>query len=168
MELQQDVFDGMEDNKLPSMLNVLTILTFIGCAFLLWDIIQLMNIEKDIANTEKAMADAAAKMGDMPAMVKTMMQNAMDLLKARANNKIPLMIFEAVSLVLCLYGAIQMRSRKMQGYFMYVIGELLPIIASAIFMGSIAFSGYAQWIGLFFVALFIILYTTQRKYLINK
>jgi hypothetical protein len=29
----QDFFTEEQDNKLPTMLNVLTILTFIGCAF---------------------------------------------------------------------------------------------------------------------------------------
>ena len=164
MEQQQDFLNEMEDNKLPSMLNVLTILTFIGCAFLLWDVVQLFNIDKDLAKTEEALTKAGGSATEMPAMIKTMLENALNLLKARAANKIPLIVVELLAVILCLFGAIQMRARKMQGYFLYVIGELLPLIAGAIFIGGLMFKGF-QLIGLFFPLLFIILYTTQRKHL---
>ena len=163
MEQQQDFLNEMEDNKLPSMLNVLTILTFIGCAFLLWDVVQLFNIDKDLSKAEEALTKAGSA-AEMPAMIKTMLEDALNLVKARAANKIPLIIVELIAVALCLFGAIQMRARKMQGYFLYIIGELLPLIGGAIFIGSLMFKG-VQLIGLFFPLLFIILYTTQRKHL---
>lgn len=162
MEQQQDFFNEMEDNKLPSMLNVLTILTFIGCLFLLWDVFKLFNIEKELNDMQEAMNKLGEK--EMPAMLKSFTDDAMEMVKLRAANKNAMIILELVSVALCIYGAIQMRARKMTGYYLYLIGEILPIIASAIFIGAIAFKGFFI-IGYFFPLLFIILYTTQRKHL---
>lgn len=162
MEQQQDFLNEMEDNKLPGMLNVLTILTFIGCLFLLWDVFKLFNIEKELNDMQEAMNKLGEK--EMPAMIKSFTDNAMEMVRLRAANKNAMIVLELVSVALCVYGALQMRSRKMMGYYLYLIGEILPIVASAIFIGSIAFKGFFV-IGYFFPLLFIILYTTQRKYL---
>jgi hypothetical protein len=62
----------------------------------------------------------------------------------------------------------QMRNLKKQGYLIYVIGELLPILSFAIFIGfGGLFGGIAMMFSTLFALLFIILYTTQRKYLVN-
>ncbi|MCX6209507.1 MAG: hypothetical protein NTZ59_08360 [Bacteroidetes bacterium] len=162
MEQQPDFFNEMEDNKLPSMLNVLTILTFIGCAFTLWDVIKTLNAEAELAKVQEAMS----KVGDvpMPEFFKNMTEKALEMAKIKVANKIPIVIVDVLGLVLCIYGAIQMRARKMGGFYMYFIGEVLPIISAAIFFGAIIFKGFFA-LFLVFPLLFIILYTTQRKHL---
>jgi hypothetical protein len=69
-------------------------------------------------------------------------------------------------LALCVFGAIQMRQLKKQGYFLYLIGELLPLVAVFLFMGIGALKGFGA-ITLVIPLVFIILYTMQRKHLIN-
>jgi hypothetical protein len=61
-------------------------------------------------------------------------------------------------------GALQMRKRKMQGYYMWLIGEILPFIGVALFISFKVFSGFAL-IAVMFPVVFIILYTVQRKHL---
>jgi hypothetical protein len=60
-----------------------------------------------------------------------------------------------------------MRGLKKQGYLLYVIGEILPFITNALFIGVMAISGTGAFIGMGIAALFILLYTFQRKYLVN-
>ena len=63
----------------------------------------------------------------------------------------------------------QMRKLKQQGYYLWLIGEILPVIGSVLFLGAAAFAGgFMVYIIYGILVLFIILYTMQRKYLINK
>ena len=84
--------------------------------------------------------------------------------KTMAANKIPIVILNMLGYALCLIGAIQMRGRKKQGYSLWLIGEILPLASSFIFIGAVLFSGWKMAF-LAFPLLFIILYTVQRKHL---
>ena len=79
-----------------------------------------------------------------------------------------ILVFSLVGIALCFYGAMQMRNLKKQGFIFYLIGELLPILAFAIFIGfGSIFGGVAAIFGFLFAAVFIVLYATQRKNLVN-
>ena len=57
---------------------------------------------------------------------------------------------------------------KKQGYMIYVVGEILPIISFAVFIGfGGLFGGIAMIFSTLIAAVFIILYTMQRKHLVN-
>lgn len=89
---------------------------------------------------------------------------ALEMARKVYENRIPILVITLVSLALCVYGALQMRQLKKQGYYLYLIGEILPYVGSLIFLGMASFTG----VGLYAMAipvLFIILYTTQLKYL---
>ncbi len=61
-----------------------------------------------------------------------------------------------------------MRKLKKDGYWIYVSGELLPIIVSLILLGTAQFNGaFSIVIALGIPLAFVILYTMQRKYLVN-
>lgn len=152
-----------EEKKLPSLLNVLTILTLIMCAFeLLSQSYNLIKGRKSIDEMEKL--QGSADFEKMPEFAQKMMgPEALDRARLAYENRIPLFIILLVGVGLCAYGAIQMRKRQKNGYYMWLIGEILPIIGSVIFLG-IGFAGGMSWI-LLFPALFIILYSTQLKYL---
>ena len=78
------------------------------------------------------------------------------------------MLLGLVGVALCFYGAMQMRNLKKQGYLIYVVGELLPVITTAIFVGfGSLFGGMAIVLSLLVPVVFIALYTTQRKFLVN-
>jgi hypothetical protein len=142
--------------KLPVGLNILTILTFIGCAWELYSTVSNFLGGKK-AQEQLAEAPSWAKKMAGPE-VQEMMRQALD-------NKVPLLIIGLVAVSLCVYGAVQMRKLRKEGYFIWLVGEILPFISAAIFMSAL-FSTIYIYFSLF-PLLFIILYTVQRKHLKN-
>lgn len=152
-----------EENKLPSLLNVLTILTMIGCAVeLIAGTLNIVNGRKNLDKLEEL--QSSGQLDNAPAFMKKFAgPEAMENARLAFENRIPLFVMMLAGMGLCLYGALQMRKRQKNGYFMWLIGELLPTVGSIILIG-IGFVGNAGWM-LVFPLLFIILYTTQLKYL---
>ncbi len=152
--------------KLPQMLNVLTILTYIGCGLGLisniWNYISASTAMKayETLGTNQPTTDNK--------VVNSLLSGAEEMVKKTYDNRLMILIFALVGIALCFYGAMQMRNLKKQGYLIYVIGEVLPIVSFAIFIGFGNLLGAISMIFVvLFAALFIILYTTQRKELIN-
>jgi len=160
-----DLLDFNDGQKpaLPGSLNVLTILTFIGCAlgFIggIWQYMKADQSYKDIVAAQDKMADAPkwAKRFMGPEMV--------EMAKKSAENKLPIMLLTLVGVGLCLWGALEMRKLKKQGFMLWVIGEFLPIIGGLIFIGTGMVSGFSM-IWLIIPVIFLILYLVQRKYLV--
>jgi hypothetical protein len=152
-----------EEKKLPSLLNVLTILTFIGCAVeLISGSLNLMNGRKNLDKLEEL--QSSGQLDNAPAFLKRFAgPEALENARLAYENRIPLFIVMVVGAALCFYGALQMRKWQKSGYYLWLIGEILPTLASVILIG-IGFAGNAGWF-LIFPLLFIILYTTQLKYL---
>jgi hypothetical protein len=61
----------------------------------------------------------------------------------------------------------QMRKLKKSGYTLYVIGEIIPVILTPILLGFSLLGGISMAIGGIVAIVFVILYSTQRKYLIH-
>jgi hypothetical protein len=152
--------------KLPSMLNVLTILTYVGCAWSaitsIWGYFSAAMTYKMYENGGPANVNTDSK------TLNSFISGASEIAKKQYDNRLMILVLGLLGVALCFYGALQMRNLKKQGYLFYIIGELLPIISFA------AFIGFGNLIGaisvifyLFFALLFIILYTTQRKALVN-
>ena len=154
--------------KLPTGLNVLTILTFIGCALQLLGVVTgFTGAKKNYEQKDEVMSKLTS--GEMPGWAKSLMpdmKNYEEMVTKSYENKLPLFILGLVAVSLCFYGALQMRKLKKQGFTFYLIGQLLPFVTSALFLGMFAFSGMAFTIGVGFTILFILLYFTQRKHLI--
>ena len=148
-------------------LKTLTVLTYIGSALqLIMGFWQYATADKRVADMEKQMA--SPDFDKMPDFVKKMMSpEALQQAKAMAANNLPLLVLALIGGVLGILGAMQMRKLKMPGYYIWLLSELVPLIGTVIFVGTSVFSGFGA-IGLAFPLLFIILYTLQRKYLINK
>jgi hypothetical protein len=155
--------------KLPTGLNVLTILTFTGSG------LQLLGLIFGFANAKKSF-DEKDKMltqmnsGQLPGWAKSMMPNPEhyeEMVTKNLENKLPILILGLVAVGLCVYGAIQMRQLKKQGFLFYTIGEVLPFISSALFVGMFMFSGIGFAFGVGLTVLFILLYAVNRKHLIN-
>lgn len=159
----QDPFATGETKKLPSMLNVLTILTFIGSGVTL--VSGLWNFargKKGIEELEKL--QDSGQLDTAPDFVKKMAgPEALANARLMYENRIPLLIIMLVGVVLCVYGAMQMRKLQKTGFFTYLIGEVVPVFAPMIFVGA-AYMGGMTWI-LVFPLVFIILYFTQLKYM---
>ena len=150
------------EKKLPTGLNVLTILTFIWCAYELY-----ANITNFTGGKEKLakMDEAQEQMKNAPAWVRKMAGPEMrEAVQQALDNKMPILLIGLVAVALCIYGAIEMRRLKKQGYFLWLAGEILPWISALIFTSAI-FKTFIVYF-LIFPIIFIILYTVQRKHLL--
>jgi len=162
---QQHYLDPTGEKKLPGSINVLTILTFIGSGLgLIGSIWSFARAQKSYEDMQKLMnSDDLEK---MPAFVRKMYTPEMlDFMRKSYENRFPVMILSVIGCVLCIYGAMEMRKLKQTGYWLWLAGELMPFVA-IIFTGIVM--GWNFYIMITIIALFIILYSTQRKYLVNK
>ncbi len=161
-----DLFDQQQPKTLPGMLNVLTILTFIGCGIAyigtIISFFSAANYEKQVADME----DMQDKMGDSE-LASRMMQGSMEMLQKTYEYRYILLLSGILFTTLCLVGALQMRKLKKSGYTLYLIGELAPVILTAALIGFSLTGGIMILFSAIFAILFVILYTTQRKYLVN-
>lgn len=160
-----DTLNDFDNAKLPTALNVLTILTIIGCVILLLSEIWGFSTAKKSYEQTKELIESG-KLSEQPKFLQNMMTPEMlAMQKKRVDNKLPILILGLVASGLCLYGAIEMRKRKKQGYTFWLIGEILPVITTLLFIGTTAFSGFGLLFWLFPI-IFIILYTVNKKYLL--
>jgi hypothetical protein len=152
-----------EPQKLPSMLNVLTILTFIASG--LGIISGCYSFFAASSNYDKAV-QTQDKMEQMPDWVKSMTgPNMVEAAHRQLENRLPIMLLTIVASALCLYGAIQMRKYKKNGFSIYIIGDLLSFVTMGLFIGFGYISTFALVFSIVITALFIGLYATQLKYL---
>lgn len=164
-DLISNDFPG-EQSKLPTGLNVLTILTIIGTILFgfIGGIYGFFSARSSYEKTKETLE--SGKMDSAPGWAKGFLNKDMlELQHKMLENKLPILILTLVASALCLYGAIEMRKRKKQGYTLWLIGELLPVATTFIFLGVGAFKGFGLF-GIFFPLIFIILYTVNRKELI--
>lgn len=161
-----DLFD-QQLKGLPGMLNVLTILTFIGCglAYLsaIYSFFTSANYEKQLAE----MQDLQDQMGDESGMGAQMMQGSIEMLQKTHEYRYILLFSTILFTTLCLIGAMQMRKLKKSGFMLYTIGELAPIVLTAALIGFSLAGGIMLVISSIFAVIFVILYATQRKYLVH-
>ncbi len=156
------------DNKLPSGLNVLTILTIIWAVFSLGSSVWgFFSAEKSYKEKDKTIE--MLNSGKMPSAMKSFMPSAenFDAMVTKSyENRIPLLIFGLVATGLCFWGALEMRKRKKQGFLFYVIGSILPFISTALLIGFFSITGAGSIFFIVLTLMFIGLYAMQRKYLV--
>ncbi len=161
-------FGEAEKPKLRTGLNVLTILTFIGCTIqLLGSLWTFFTAKKSYDSIEKLSEQMNSE--NMPGWAKSMMgdpETMIEMIKKSYENRIPIVLLSLVAVTLCFAGALQMRKLKKQGFLLYTIGEVLPFLTQFLFIGAFAFAGVAMYFGIGIALLFILLYSMQRKYLI--
>ena len=149
-----------EPKKMPEMINVLSILTFIGSG--LGIIGAFWTFAKARASYE---ALSSVNLDQLPDWAKRISgSDPLETARKALENRFPILILSLLSCGLCIYGAIQMRQLKKSGFTIYAIGELLPVIITIIFIGSGA-TGIGAIFGYCIYILFIVLYASQLKYL---
>lgn len=168
MEQQPRATDLFQNEQQPpqyGMLKTLTVLTFIGCAlayiFLFVGIADWGNYEKNLADAQKEMDkirdnETASKIAD----------GTIEYMKKSHEHRYVITATSLLFTTMCLIGAMRMRKLKKSGYPIYLIGELAPLAVSGALLGFSFFGGIMMAVSAFFAILFVILYTTQRKYLI--
>jgi hypothetical protein len=153
-------------------LKTLTVLTFIGSILFgfLGGIWQFSQADKGVEALEKV-ANDPTMLEKIPDFLKKMYSpEAIEAARIAASNKLPILILTILGSALCILGAMQMRKLRQMGYYLWLIGEIFPVIGSILFLGKAAFVQGPLILGIAYgiLLLFIILYTLQRKYLINK
>ena len=151
--------------KLSSLLNTLTILSIIANILgLISPIFAFINAKSNYERMEEMMS--SKKFASSPGYIKFFFnEENLSMSKKMYENRIPLLIICLISALLCLYGAIEMRKLKKQGFQLWLIGELLIHIGSLLFVGVSSLLGF-NLISLLFSGIFIFLYNKSRKELI--
>ncbi|RYD76324.1 MAG: hypothetical protein EOP84_17045, partial [Verrucomicrobiaceae bacterium] len=125
--------DILRDNQppaaLPTGLNVLTILTFIGCGLGYIGMFASLFMAKSPETQRTQLEEAADKAGD--GFAGKMVQSQLDSMDAHPKYYQNMYDYRYIMLgtmilfiTLCLIGAIQMRKRRKSGFTLYSIGEL--------------------------------------------
>lgn len=150
------------------MLNLLTILTFIGCGLsylnVLYGFYKSWNYVGQVAELE----EAQDKMGGDNEMAAKVLEGAVEMLAKTHEYRYILLLSGLLFTTLCLVGALQMRKLKKSGYLLYTLGEIAPILLTALLIGFTFVGSLTLGIMGVIAIVFVILYTTQRKYLINS
>lgn len=159
-----DVFQ-QQPPRVTGMLNVLTILTFIGCG-----ISYLGTLFSYFTSTEEQIAKIREQQENLEGggFAGKFMEGSMEVLQKSYDYKNLLLASGLIFTTLCLIGAIRMRKLRKSGYFIYVVGELAPIVIAIGLFGSSFFGAISVVFSAIFAVLFVILYSTQLKYLVNK
>jgi len=158
-----DILVTGEKPKLPGNLNVLTILTFIGCGVgLLFSLGMYPLMQWSLK-----MMDKAQEGGNLTDKQVVDMETSRQGIEKMMSHKLPLIVIGLVGIGLCFYGALSMRKLKKDGFYIYTIGEIVPIIVTTFLLGfSTQFNGVTSYIfGLAIPVLFVILYARNLKYL---
>lgn len=156
-QFHDSVVDIQQPKKLPDMLNVLTILTFIGCAI---GIISAIYSYFTVCQSAEMMANMGDGSGGFMA---GFMSGMKETVIKQCEMKIPVTIISILSILLCFVGALQMRKLKKSGFMLYTIGNLVGPIAMIILIGG--GMGFTTIIGFLFPVIFIILYASQLKHM---
>lgn len=165
-----DNLDNEEFHKpvLPSFLNVLTILTFIGSALQILGSIWTFTQAKS-SYDKKDEIIAQMNTPGAPSIVKKMMGDPQEFITTVTKgyeNRIPILIVGLVTAALCIWGAMQMRQLKKQGFLIYTVGQIIGLLSSLFFVGFFMAKGVTFMIGAAIVILFIGMYAANRKHLI--
>ncbi len=132
LDLMDDILDDIDEGgkkKLPDFLNVLTILTFIGTGLGL--LLGLLALFAGGYVTQYVGAVGSA-------------------------NIFTLAIIILISNGLCLFGALEMRKLKKNGFYIYVAGHVAAFT-------SLFFGGQFNILGMVFVVGFIVMYGVNLK-----
>ena len=153
-----------QTRPLPRGLNVLTILTFIGCAIGAVFSMATPWLMKFSLN----MINKAAETGtDLTPKQIADMETSKKVIELTQSNMVPLISIGILGIILCFIGAFMMRKLKKDGFWIYVGGQVLPIIGSLALLGMAQFTGATSYIMFLIPVVFIILYSMQRKYLVK-
>jgi hypothetical protein len=163
MEQSQNYLSEFEEKEKLGTLRTLTILTFIGCGILfILAIVGFAFADKSYTAAQEMVN--SGKVNQIPAFFRSSYTpEGIENLRKMAESKVPVFIINVIAIGLCVFGAIQMRKQKADGYWLWLLGELLPFAGYAIFVGFSALTGVSNIFGYAITALFILLYTLQRK-----
>jgi hypothetical protein len=151
---QQNVNTNVAEKKLPAFLKVLCILSFIGCGIgFISGLYSLFTFQATI-DTMKGLGGmfGGSELGDtLDALIKYGQMYY---------------IIDIVAVIICFVGVLMMWKMKKTGYYIYIIGEIAPAIASFALLGGFGALGtMAMVAGLIFPIAFIVMYGLNLKHM---
>jgi hypothetical protein len=162
----------METKKRPTFLTVLCILSFIGVGFQI--------ISGFITIGSGAMTSAVTQVGqsysesmsnlegleNVEGMDQAIagLNEAVEAANKMAQYATTLGIVNILAALVCLLGVIWMWKLQKKGFYVYVIGEIVPPILTLLLVGF-GFGGIMATLGFIFPIIFIILYALNLKHM---
>jgi hypothetical protein len=156
-----------QNNKLPVFLKVLCILTYVGAGIgILSGIYGILTFNSSLQQMEQT--QELFEMSD-----NRMFGDMSEFLEVNRKWGFTVQIMAFVGNLLCLFGALYMWKLKKIGFYLYVPGQIIPLIGSFGLMGGLSASGgmfagiavVASIIGALFPIAFIIMYAVNLKHL---
>jgi len=162
-QFHEEIFDEFTPKKkMPDMLNVLTILTFVWSGYLIiQEFISYFTICSKAAQMATNPDANVQKAIDKGGIIGSFVKEGLDISQRACEVKLANMLVGLVLVALCIAGAIMMRKLKKTGFFLYLIGEIGSPLAFIAMFGT----GIIATTNFIFPVLFIILYATQIKHL---
>jgi len=158
--------DQPKAKTMTATINVLTILTIIGCgiAFIsaIWSLYSSGKSMEQITIMQEQ-ADRISESGSETAT--NMMLQSIEMVKKQYENRYLLLMVNLLATGLCLFGALEMRKMRKNGYYLWLTGELLPILITVAIIGLNMMGGIVLGVYLLFASVFIILYGMQVKHM---
>ena len=155
---------GTPAPQIPGFLKVLCILSFIGCGLgIIFSIVGFLAAQTAGAMMGMAEGMAEGMAGtDMSAVPG--MEDAMTAANMAMKYAYVLLGVGIVGSILCLVGAIQMWKLKKSGFYIYVVGEMVPPILTVVLMGMNAMGAMGVF-GLIIPIAFTVMYALNLKHL---
>ncbi len=160
MQEQQDYLQAPPELKpsVPQGINVLSILSFIGSGFqAIGAAISYFIIPysvQSLPDTRKL--ERSAEMKPLSSFFKW----SADATLKQYEHRLSILLVSLLAAAICVFGVLQMRKLKKQGFTVYSLGELmLP------FFTAVVIDIWSSLFGFFIATIFIILFAVQRKHL---
>jgi hypothetical protein len=155
--------------KMSRFLNVLTILTFIGCVWSAVNAIFIFDYIEISYTAYKKITSIPIPVSGLLALEKALMEKGGKLIETQYKYRIPFILITLASVGLRAFGALKMRKLELKGLWIYLAGEIaLPIFLNIVFFSGGGLSGnFTGIFGLILLLVFIILYLTRKPELVN-
>lgn len=167
-----DYESGTYIPKRPTLLTVLCILSFIGIGWSLYNGVYslLTDNTADMEQVDKAMEEAHEDMaevgGESGELMSGFLSGAADMASKAMQFRVELALTSIIASLLALFGVIMMWKLRKQGFYLYLLAQIIAIVVPLIYLGTswmviATFIGFGGFISL----VFIILYAVNLKYM---
>ncbi|NBP05316.1 MAG: hypothetical protein EBV15_03720 [Bacteroidetes bacterium] len=151
--------------NMNASINVLTILTFIGCVFAFISAIFSLYSSGKSMERIPLMQEQAYQLSETSETAAEIMMQSIDAIRKQYENRYLLLIVNLLATGLCVFGALEMRKMRKNGFYLWLTGELLPILITVAIIGFNLMGGIVLGASLLFAGVFIVLYGLQVKHM---
>lgn len=155
---------NIESKKMTTTINVMTIITFIGCIYSLITAISFLNPQLTLEMLLEPIQKSIESAEDYEILINVFLKQ-MDNTRILFENKYLFSITEIIFSACCVYGAVEMRKMNKIGFYAYTTGQIIPLLASLAITGWNIASGTTFIFSVLFSGIFILIYAFQLKHM---